>query len=539
MQFSRPMRLTGIALAAACTLALSACSGGEETDSFQIAVNTDGGHQAWSDAVTNQISNTLGIKSTTKSYASFDELRTDVTERTIKTAFRTGWQPDYPSIYNYLQPIYFTNAGSNDGDYSNEEFDDFMRQVSAAQDPEDAYTLQAQGQAVLMQDLPAIPLWYQNISAVYSKKVDNVEFNWQNQPEYAGITKSGGGAILTHGTQPQNPLVPTATNEVGGGNVIDQMFEGLVRYKADGEAVNAVADSITSNDNKTWTVKIKDGQQFSDGSPVTANSFVKAWNYGAVGKNAQLNSYFFYPIVGFNDAQEDKSDELSGLKVVDDHTFTIELEQAEASFPARLGYSAFYPLPEKAFDDLEAYGHAPIGNGPYKMASDDAWEDDVQISLVANDNYKGDVKVKNDGLTFKFYTSLDAAYTDVQAGNLDVLEQVPEGSLKGFTTDAKVNAISEPGSVFQSFTIPVTLEHFGMDEEGRLRRAAISMAIDREAITEKVFHGTRTPAADFSSPLMPGWTDQIEGNDVLQYNPEKAKELWAKANEISEWKTGK
>jgi oligopeptide transport system substrate-binding protein len=65
-------------------------------DTFQIAVNTDGGHQAWSDAVTNQISNTLGIKSTTKSYASFDELRTDVTERTIKTAFRTGWQPDYP-----------------------------------------------------------------------------------------------------------------------------------------------------------------------------------------------------------------------------------------------------------------------------------------------------------------------------------------------------------------------------------------------------------------------------------------------------------
>lgn len=207
MQYSRPMRLTGIAIAAACTMALAACSGGSNADSFQIAVNTDGGHQAWSDAVTNQIANNLGIKATTKSYASFDELRTDVTERTIETAFRTGWQPDYPSIYNYLQPIYFTGAGSNDGDYSNEDFDDFMRQVSAAQDSEEAYDLQAKGQAVLMQDLPAIPLWYSNIAAVYSKKVDNVEFNWQNQPDYTGITKKGGGAILTHGTQPQNPLI--------------------------------------------------------------------------------------------------------------------------------------------------------------------------------------------------------------------------------------------------------------------------------------------------------------------------------------------
>ena len=141
----------------------------------------------------------------------------------------------------------------------------------------------------------------------------------------------------------------------------------------------------------------------------------------------------------------------------------------------------------------------------------------------------------NLALTFVFYTNLEAAYTDVQAGNLDVLETVPDGSLSTFTEDDKVNAVSEPGSVFQSFTIPTTLEHFGMDEEGRLRRAAISMAIDREAITDKIFHGTRTPALDFSSPLMPGWTDQIEGNDVLKFDPEKAKELWAQANEINEW----
>jgi oligopeptide transport system substrate-binding protein len=61
------------------------------------------------------------------------------------------------------------------------------------------------------------------------------------------------------------------------------------------------------------------------------------------------------------------------------------------------------------------------------------------------------------------------------------------------------------------------------------------MAIDREAITEKIFFGTRQPATDFTSPALDGWTDELEGDEVLEYNPEKAKELWDQANEISPW----
>jgi len=40
-----------------------------------------------------------------------------VTNRTITTAFRTGWQADYPGLYNFLAPLYQTGASSNDGDY--------------------------------------------------------------------------------------------------------------------------------------------------------------------------------------------------------------------------------------------------------------------------------------------------------------------------------------------------------------------------------------------------------------------------------------
>lgn len=342
--------------------------------------------------------------------------------------------------------------------------------------------------------------------------------------------------ITNFSTEPQNPLVPTSTNETGGGRAIDLLFAGLVSYQKDGSSVNEVAESIESEDNVTWTVKLKDWE-FSDGTPVTADSFVDAWNYGALSTNKQLGSYFFYPIKGFDAVQEEEpsAKTLEGLKVVDDKTFTIELNQPEADFPARLGYSAFYPLPESAFDDIKAFGEDPIGNGPYKMDGKGAWEHDVQIKLVPNDSYDGVRKPKNGGITLKFFTNPDTAYTAVQAGELDVLDAVPPSALPTFQSDDSVQAISEPGSVFGSVTIPERLPGFGTNDEGRLRRQAISKAINREEITKNIFDDTRTPAVDFSAPVMPGFDKEIPGSEVLQFDADEAKDLWAQADDIAEF----
>lgn len=347
--------------------------------------------------------------------------------------------------------------------------------------------------------------------------------------------------ITVWGAEPQNPLVPTATNETGGGNVIQNLWTGLVEYEKDGSSVNGVADSIESDDFVTWTVKLKADQKFTNDEPVTAESFVKAWNYGATASNEQLNSYFFYPIAGTtaDGTIDGDGTEISGLKVVDDSTFTIKLKQPEADFPSRLGYSAFYPLPEAAYGSdgkiTKEFGENPIGNGPYKMAGADAWKHNTEIALVPNEGYDGIHKAQNGGLTFKIYQNLDSAYSDVQSGVLDVLETVPDSALTTFQTDSNVQAISKPGSVFQSFTIPESLEHFKADEEGALRRQAISLAINREQVTDKIFNDTRTPAVDFTAPVMPGFTKDVPGNEVLEFNADKAKELWAEADEISEW----
>jgi len=357
--------------------------------------------------------------------------------------------------------------------------------------------------------------------------------------------KGDGGStdkvITVYGTNPQNPLIPTATNEVGGGDPLDNMFAGLVAYNTDGSVTNEVAESIEPNDDSTvWTVKLKDWK-FTDGSAVTAESFVKAWNYGANPANKQLNNYFFYPIKGTDDIGNTVKgkDTVEGLKVVDDKTFEITLKSPESDFPLRLGYSAYFPVPDAAYGPdgkiTKEYGEHPIGNGPYQLTKS-GWERNKQIALEPNPDYNGVHKAKNGGLVFKFYAGngTDAAYLDVASGSLDVLDQVPPGKLTTFENDKSVTAYNEPGSSFSSFTIPERLPHF-KGEEGQLRRAAISMAINRPQITEKIFNNARTPASDFTSPVLDGWTDKVPGNEVLKFNEAEAKAKWAEADKISKW----
>ena len=344
-------------------------------------------------------------------------------------------------------------------------------------------------------------------------------------------TGSSSAIISANGSEPQNPLIPTNTNEVGGGKILDAIFAGLVYYDAKGEPVNDLAESITTDDPQNLTVKIKPGEKFTNGQEVTADSFIKAWNYGAKLSNKQLNSYFFEDIEGFS---YDADSELTGLKKVDDHTFTIKLTKPASDFALRLGYSAFYPLPDVAFDDMAAYGENPIGNGPYKLDGDGAWKHNVEIDLVKNDDYTGGRVAQNGGLKITFYATQDAAYADLLAGNVDVIDGVPASALATFQSDLGDRAVNQPAAVFQSFTIPERLAHFS-GEEGKLRRQAISMAINREEITKTIFQGTRTAASDFTSPVIAGWSDSLTGADVLKFNAEKAKELWAQADAISPW----
>ena len=337
--------------------------------------------------------------------------------------------------------------------------------------------------------------------------------------------------ISVNGSEPQNPLIPANTNETGGGKIVDSIFAGLEYYDATGAPQLDAAESIETDDSQNYTITIKKGLTFTNGEDVTASSFVDAWNWAALASNEANNSYFFEDIEGFS---YDEDSELTGLEVVDDQTFTIALKSKLADYPLRLGYSAFYPMPSVAFDDLEAYGQNPIGNGPYMLDGDGAWKHDESIALVVNPDYDGGRKPVNGGLKIVFYPTDTAAYADLLSDNLDVIDTIPADSLAVFKTDLGDRALDQASAVFQSFIIPDRLAHFG-GEEGKLRRAAISHAINRQDVTDVIFTGLRTPAHDFTSPVIDGYSESVPGSDVLDFDADKAVSLWAEADAISPW----
>jgi len=345
----------------------------------------------------------------------------------------------------------------------------------------------------------------------------------------SSTSTSSDAAITIYGGQPENGLIPANTTETNGGKVIDYMWTGLVSYPNDGGApVNALADSITTTDSKVYTIKIKPNTKFHDGTIVKAENFVKAWNWDALATNNMSNASFFSDIQGFSDvnpsppagsekAPAPKAKEMSGLKVVDDTTFTVTLNAPFSIFPTKLGYSAFMPLPDAFFTSTpDAFGKHPIGNGPVKFVS---WVDNQDIKLTRFDDYTLADKVKIKDVDIKLYDQDSAAYDDLVSGSLDFMDQIPTSALAGdkYKSDLGARARTSPIPTTGIIAFPFYDKRF---QNVHLRKA-VSLAIDRQSISDKIFFGTRKPATSWSNPLTPGGSP----NDctVCKFDPAQAK----------------
>jgi ABC-type transport system substrate-binding protein len=356
-----------------------------------------------------------------------------------------------------------------------------------------------------------------------------------DDPGTTGPTGTGPTGTATGGEwsieicEPES-LIPQINAETCGGQVIRGLFTGLITFDENDEVVFTVAESIESDDNVNWTVTLREGWTFHDGTPVTAQSFVDAWNWGAYGPNAAGNNYFFGPfgvnIVGYdamNPVEGDPTaEELSGLVVVDDKTFTVELGAPFSEFPITLAYNAFYPLPESFFADPEAYNDAPVGNGPY-MVDEDGWQHDIGIRVIRYEDYAG-TPGNADAVEFRIYGNPDTAYRDVQAGNLDIQNSIPPEQIESAKTEFGDRYIESPSSSFSYIGFPLYEPAF----ENPDVRKAFSMAIDREAIIEAIYFNTLVPADDYASPVVQGYREGACG-EACTYDPEAAKALFDEA----------
>lgn len=300
--------------------------------------------------------------------------------------------------------------------------------------------------------------------------------------------------------------------------IVRVVYTGLLEVDSEtGDPIYTGAESIETEDNTTFTIKLKPDQVFHDGTPVTAESYAKTWTFNAA---SEVGTGFWWgKVKGYEDVVGKPDAEImEGLTVVDDTTLEVELTSAYSQFPLTLAYTpAVAPMADACFDDMEACNEQPIGNGPYKFAQ--AWAHDDNITLAKNEDYVLDNTGTADEIVFKIYENPSAALRDYQAGNVDVMSPV-SAELPTAEQAAGDKLLRGASSSYSFIGLPVYAP--GLDNVDV--RRALSLAIDRQAIIDNVLNGVGTPADDSISPAVPGYEEGA--CEYCTFDPDQAKQLY-------------
>lgn len=325
---------------------------------------------------------------------------------------------------------------------------------------------------------------------------------------------------------------PYNVQEDQGMQVCKCLFDALTEYDYQtNQLVGKAATSWDANDDATqFTFHLREGATFANGDPVTADSFIYAWNRLCSPATDPANpsevSYHLGMVDGYDKVVADSTGKAKlNLEAPDDYTFVVNLNMSYADFPYVVSHLATSPVPESAAADIATFKLAPVGNGAFKMEGE--WNDGQYIQLVRNENYVG-TKAHIDGINFNIYKDVTTAFTEFDAGNLDYA-QIPTGRITavsdqyGVSPDGYTANPEEQTLLGDEASIYYLTCNNNDEVMGNVHmRKAFSYAINRQAICDTVFEGTRVPAANIITPGIAGYEEGVW--EACAYDVDKAKE---------------
>jgi oligopeptide transport system substrate-binding protein len=299
---------------------------------------------------------------------------------------------------------------------------------------------------------------------------------------------------------------PALTSTLTGAQVSVLMFDSLTDTDAAGALVPAAATKWeTADQGKTWVFTLDPKGKFSNGDPVKASNFAKAWVRATSKDMASEVAYHSYIIQGFQEWNGGTGPEPTSV-VADDAagTLTVTLTNPFLGFPAIASHPVFSPM-------TDANAAAPatlettmdlIGNGPYKLKETPTNKAGGQIALVRNENYGGTPGTLSE-IQFKISGDVDTAYNQFESGQ-GLSAAVPAGRYK--------EAKDKYGD--QGLGVVLGTDYWGLryddpvlgGEKNVKLREAIALAIDRAQISDQIYEGQRVPTDQLVPKGIPGYT---------------------------------
>ncbi len=319
--------------------------------------------------------------------------------------------------------------------------------------------------------------------------------------------------------------------------VIADFTDGLKQMKADSSVTDALcAGETVSPDGLTYTFKIRDDANWSNGEPVTADDFVFGWQRAVDPKIASEYAYMMSDIGQIKNAAAIEAGKLPvdqlGVKAVDKKTFEVQLDVPVSYFDQILYFPTFYPVNKAFFEKCgDSYATSPstlLSNGAFIVT--DYQPAAVSFKLVKNEKYYDAAKVKLAGLNYQVIKDSQQALLSYKNGDLDIIQ------LSGDQVD-QVKDDPEYKSIGAGYLWYITPNITKVPALKNLNlRKAMNFALDRETIVKSVVKDGSTASFScvpnqyaFNSKGEDFTPSQTEFADVSAFDKAKALEYYQKA----------
>ena len=312
--------------------------------------------------------------------------------------------------------------------------------------------------------------------------------------------------------EPINPALTTTTwSDLGA-----PIFDALITQDGNGNYEPGLAtDWELAADKKSFTLNLREGVKFHDGSDFNAEDVKFTLEYYASDASNQADKNLLV-------------DYIASIDTPDDYTVVINFKEPVAEYEYLLSSNATGAgliLPSDYFEKVgeEEFGKNPVGTGPFVFESYTAGE---QITYTKNTEYWGE-QPNYDKLVVKQYTEESTRIAALQAGDID-FAPISGNSVPVVDGVNGIRVEEAPYSTTLGLFLSGTFEETGEATQNADVRKALSLAINRQEIVDTIFDGNATAAGVWG--LFP-FTYGYDGShdEVAEYNPEKAKELLAKA----------
>jgi oligopeptide transport system substrate-binding protein len=338
-------------------------------------------------------------------------------------------------------------------------------------------------------------------------------------PTTSGTPSLASNQVLTFpnvGTTDIGVLDPALGPDANSGIAVGMIYTGLVKFD---KSLNVVPDQATwtiSPDNKVYTFTLKSGIAFSDGTPVTAQTYVYTMTRALLPEvKSPIATFFLGLIVGSDEVNGGKTKILAGVKAVNDTTLQITLKQPAAYFLQIMANSIAFPLNQKVIDQYgqtDWVNHAAgngIGTGPFMVKE---WDHNVKMVLIPNPQWYG-AKTKLTEVDMLFVNNLATAFKAYQAGqyafvwNIGAQDLATAKGMPGYTSQ----------SLLQTDLLFFNNKMAPFDKPAV--RQAFAYASDKQTLATAIFKSSAVPAPTIIPPGMPGYQPNYQG---LPFDKSKA-----------------